>query len=55
MMDDSVSNITLYYGSDTSLEDAKKLSKKLSTKYKKCDVDIHYGGQSLYYYTVSVE
>lgn len=55
MMDENISNITLYYGNDVSLEDAENLSKKLSKKYKNCDIDIHSGGQPLYYYIVSLE
>ena len=55
MMNRDVSNITLYFGNDVKEEDATKVADELSQKYKKCDVDIHYGGQPLYYYIVSLE
>lgn len=55
MMNSDVSNITLYFGNDVKEEDATKVADELSQKYKKCDVDIHYGGQPLYYYIVSLE
>lgn len=55
MMDNSVSNITLYFGNDVKEEDASKIAEILSDKYSRCDVDIHFGGQPLYYYIVSLE
>ncbi len=55
MMDSTVSNITLYFGNDVSEEDANAIAKELSNKYNRCDVDIHFGGQPLYYYIVSLE
>ena len=55
MMNNDVSNITLYFGNDVTEEDASKVANDLAQKYKKCDVDIHYGGQPLYYYIVSLE
>lgn len=55
MMNSDVSNITLYFGNDVKEEDATKVADELSQKYKKCGVDIHYGGQPLYYYIVSLE
>lgn len=55
MMDDEVSNITLYFGSDVKEEDADKVVADLSNKYTDCDVDKHFGGQPLYYYIVSLE
>ena len=55
MMDGSVSNITLYFGNEIKEEEANAIAKELSEKYNRCDVDIHYGGQPLYYYIVSLE
>ena len=55
MMDSSVSNITLYFGNEIKEEEANAIAKELSEKYNRCDVDIHYGGQPLYYYIVSLE
>lgn len=47
--------ITLYYGSDVKEEDATELVKKVQEAYPECDVDLHYGGQPIYYYLVSLE
>ncbi len=55
MMDSNISNITLYFGNDVKEEDAEQIAKALSDKYSRCDVDIHFGGQPLYYYIVSLE
>jgi DAK2 domain fusion protein YloV len=55
MMDNNVSNITLYFGSDVDEQDARKIVEELSEKYPRCDVDCHFGGQPLYYYIVALE
>ena len=55
MIDNDVSNITLYFGNDVREEEANEVAAELSGKYKRCDVDIHFGGQPLYYYIVSLE
>ncbi len=55
MMDSDVSNITLYFGNNVTEEEASAIAKELTDKYKRCDVDIHFGGQPLYYYIVSLE
>ncbi len=55
MMDSDVSNITLYFGNNVTEEEAGAIAKELTDKYKRCDVDIHFGGQPLYYYIVSLE
>ena len=47
--------ITVYYGKDTSEEDAQVLTDELAELYSDCDVEMQMGGQPLYYYLVSVE
>jgi len=47
--------ITVYYGADTTQEDAEKLAADLGEAYPDCDVECHSGGQPLYYYLISVE
>ena len=47
--------ITVYYGKDTSEEDAQRLTDELADLYGDCDVEMQMGGQPLYYYLVSVE
>ena len=47
--------ITLYYGEGVTEEDANALSERVCEEFPDCDVDIHYGGQPVYYYMVSLE
>lgn len=47
--------ITLYYGQDVKEDDAVALQKIIQDRYPDCDVDIHYGGQPIYYYYIALE
>lgn len=47
--------ITVYYGADTKEEEAKALAAEIENAYPDCDVEVHSGGQPLYYYLISVE
>lgn len=47
--------ITLYYGQDVKEEDAEKLQAEIQEKYPDCDVELHYGGQPIYYYYIALE
>ena len=53
--DDEVELLSIYYGSDTSKEDAEKLRAKIEEVYSECDVELQYGGQPIYYYVISAE
>lgn len=55
MVDDDSELITLYYGQEVSLEEAQHLKASIQETYPDCDVELHYGGQPLYYYLISVE
>lgn len=47
--------ITLYYGQDVREEDAVRLQEIIAEKYPDCDVELHYGGQPIYYYYIALE
>ena len=47
--------IGIYYGEEVSEEDAKKFGDLVAEKYQDTEVEVHYGGQPIYYYVVSVE
>lgn len=53
--EDDLSLVTIYYGEDIDRKDAKDLAKKLGKKFKDVDVELVYGGQPVYYYTVTLE
>lgn len=55
MMDEDASLITIYYGEDTTEEDAKQLEEKIAEKYPDVELELHFGGQPIYYYIISVE
>lgn len=55
MMDEDKELISIYYGSEVSEETAEELREKIETRYPKCDVELQYGGQPIYYYIVSAE
>ncbi len=55
MIDDEVELISVYYGSDVTEENAEEVRGKLEEKYPKCDVELQYGGQPIYYYVISAE
>ena len=47
--------ITVYYGAQTSQDEAEALGEEIAELYPNCDVEVHRGGQPLYYYLLSVE
>ena len=47
--------IGIYYGEEVSEEDAQALGDEIQEKYPDTEVEVHYGGQPIYYYVVSVE
>ncbi len=55
MTDDTSELITLYYGEDISAEDAEQFAAEVAEQYPDADVDLHCGGQPIYYYVASVE
>ena len=55
MFDDSVMNITLFYGEDIREDEANNLQASLAKKYPDCEVTVANGGQPVYYYLVSLE
>ncbi len=55
LVDEDSELISLYYGEETSEEDAETISAELMELYPDLDVEVHYGGQPIYYYLLSVE
>ena len=47
--------ISIYYGSDVTLDDANKIKDEFSKRYPNVDVALYEGGQPVYYYYISVE
>lgn len=55
MLDEDSEIVTILYGADISEDEAQKLGQFLEEAYPDLDVEIHSGGQPLYYYIISVE
>lgn len=47
--------VSIYYGEEVSLEEAESFALLISEKYPTIDVEVHSGGQPIYYYIFSVE
>ncbi len=54
-IDEDSSIVSIYYGDNVDEEVANELIDELSDKYDDIDFELHYGGQPVYYYIVSVE
>ena len=55
LLEDDSELVTLYYGKDTTEDEANLIADGISKKHPEIDVEVHYGGQPVYYYYLSVE
>ena len=55
MMDEDSELISLYFGADTTQEDADKLADEIIAAHEDVEVEVQYGGQPIYSYFISVE
>ncbi len=55
LVDDESELISIYYGAEVSAEEADEIMEVISEKYPMIDVEVHMGGQPIYYYVLSVE
>lgn len=55
MVDEDSELISLYYGEEVSEERAEALTREIEALYPDVDVDVHSGGQPIYYYVLAVE
>ena len=55
LIDDSSELVSLYYGADTTEDEANLIADAIGRKHPEVDVEVHYGGQPVYYYYLSVE
>lgn len=55
MVGDNVELVTLYRGAEVSEEEAEQLVERVRKVHPEFEVELHYGGQPLYYYLISVE
>ena len=55
MVEEESELVTVYYGKDVKEEDADALKEKAETLFSHCEIELHAGGQPIYYYLISVE
>ena len=55
LVDDMSEIISIYYGEEVDEAVANELGEKVGEMFPACDVEVHFGGQPIYYYVVSVE
>ena len=55
MVDQDSELVSLYYGAETTEEQAENVASRIEGKYPFVDVEVHKGGQPIYYYVLSVE
>lgn len=55
LVDEDSAIISIYYGEEIKEQAAKQLGAELEETYPDCEVEVHYGGQPIYYYVISVE
>lgn len=55
MVDDTSELISIYCGEGVSEEDSARIEEKVAQSYPEAEVELHFGGQPVYYYIVSVE
>lgn len=47
--------VTIYYGEETTKEDAERFCEAARKEFPDCEIECHNGGQPIYYYMISVE
>ena len=55
LVDEDSELISLYYGEEVNEEDAERFTQEITELYPDVDVDVHSGGQPIYYYILAVE
>lgn len=55
MLNEDSELVTIYYGEEGKEEDAKRIAEAVQKIDDELEIEIHYGGQPIYYYFVSVE
>ena len=55
MIDEDTEMVSIYFGSDSSEDDASVIAEAIEEKYPDVDVEVNEGGQPIYYYVISVE
>jgi len=55
LVDEDTGVIAVYYGEGVEETQADQMIDEITQKYEDCDIELHWGGQSVYSYLFAVE
>ena len=55
LIDEDSAFVSIYYGEDAREDAANAIGEKITEAHPDVEVEVHYGGQPIYYYVISVE
>lgn len=55
LIDEDSAIVSIYYGADVEEADAQRIGGQIAQAHPDVELEIHYGGQPIYYYVISVE
>lgn len=55
LIDEDSAIVSIYYGEDAKEDAANAIGEKITEAHPDVEVEVHYGGQPIYYYVISVE
>ncbi|MCI7522484.1 DAK2 domain-containing protein [Roseburia hominis] len=55
LIDEDSAIVSIYYGEDAKEDAANAIGQKITEAHPDVEVEVHYGGQPIYYYVISVE
>ena len=55
MVDSESELITLFYGEDIESEQAEEIAARLREAHPECEIELHSGGQPIYYFIIAIE
>ena len=55
LLDEDSELLSLYYGAETTEEEAEALADEILEEHDEIDVEVQFGGQPIYSYFISVE
>ena len=55
LIDEDFTIVSIYYGEDAREDAANAIGEKITEAHPDVEVEVHYGGQPIYYYVISVE
>ena len=55
LVDEDSGLVSIYFGADATEEDAQAIADTIGEQHPDLDVEVHFGGQPVYYYLLSVE